>query len=57
MIFKRKDTEKIIVDGRLTKDYLFSSPTAAADIVLGSYVSGLDYWKSKDGRSLKELEK
>lgn len=49
--------EKIIVDGRLTKDYLFSSPTAAADIVLGSYVSGLDYWKSKDGRSLKELEK
>lgn len=28
-----------------------------ADIVLGSYVSGLDYWKTKDGVSIKELDK
>jgi predicted GIY-YIG superfamily endonuclease len=48
--------EKIIVDGELMQDYLFNSPTAAADVVLGSYVSGLEYWRNKEGKSLKDLE-
>lgn len=58
--FKLKEKliqEKVIVDGIMMKDALFNSPTAAADIVLGSYVSGLDYWKTKDGISIKELDK
>ena len=42
----------------LTKmeDLLFSSSSAAADFVLGYNVSGPRTWKTKDGRSLKDLE-
>lgn len=36
------------------KDYTFGSPTAAADIVLQSYVSGMEYWIDANGKKLKE---
>ena len=39
-----------------TEDILFSSSSAAADFILGYSVSGPKTWKTKDGRSLKELE-
>lgn len=39
-----------------TEDILFSSSSAAADFVLGYSVSGPRTWKTKDGRSLKEIE-
>lgn len=39
-----------------TEDMLFSSPSAAADFVLGYNVSGPKNWKNKDGKSLKEIE-
>ena len=39
-----------------TEDILFSSSSAAADFVLGYSVSGPKTWKTKDGRSLKEIE-
>lgn len=39
-----------------TEDILFSSSSAAADFVLGYSVSGPRTWKTKDGKSLKELE-
>ena len=39
-----------------TEDILFSSSSAAADFVLGYSVSGPRTWKSKDGRTLKEIE-
>lgn len=39
-----------------TEDILFSSSTAAADFVLGYSVSGPGTWKTKDGRTLKEIE-
>ncbi|MBV5334912.1 MAG: DUF4357 domain-containing protein, partial [Sulfuricurvum sp.] len=52
--------EKIITenDGKLIiqTDYLFSSPSAAAAIVMGRSANGLTEWKSKSGKSLKELE-
>ena len=38
------------------EDISFSSPSAAADFVLGYSVSGPKTWKDKEGRSLKELE-
>jgi excinuclease UvrABC nuclease subunit len=41
---------------KLTKDYLFSSPSAAAAIVMGRSANGLNEWKSKDGRVLKSIE-
>lgn len=38
------------------EDYLFSSPSAAASIVLGRNANGLTEWKLKNGTSLKEFE-
>jgi hypothetical protein len=45
-------------DGRLflKEDYVFSSPSAAACLVLGRNANGLTEWKQKDGTSLKEFE-
>lgn len=47
-------TDEIIVDFVLEKDYTFGSPTAAADVVLQSYVSGTEYWIDANGKKLKE---
>ncbi len=41
---------------KTTEDILFSSSSAAADFILGYSVSGPQTWKSKDGRTLKEIE-
>ncbi len=38
------------------EDYLFSSPSTAAAIVLGRNANGLTEWKLKSGISLKEFE-
>lgn len=37
-------------------DYIFSSPSTAASIVLGRNANGLTEWKLKDGRTLKDYE-
>ncbi len=39
-----------------SEDYLFSSPSAAAVIVLGRSANGLTEWKLKSGKTLKEFE-
>lgn len=39
----------------LTKDVEFSSPSGAAVFVLGGSQDGRDAWKSKDGKSIKEI--
>jgi hypothetical protein len=48
-------TEK---DGFLTftKDVEFSSPSAAAAVIHGGSANGLIAWKTKDGKSLKQLD-
>ncbi len=38
------------------KDYLFSSPSAAAAVVMGRSANGLTEWKLNDGRILKAVE-
>ena len=53
--------EKYLADGHVkdfetTEDILFSSSSAAADFVTGYSVSGPQTWKTKDGKTLKELE-
>lgn len=46
-----------IVDGRLVEDHLFTSPSSAAEFVLGMNTkNGRTDWKTKDGLTLKELE-
>ena len=49
----------LVVEGdflKFTRDSEFSSPSAAATVVHGGSANGLLAWKSKDGKTLKELE-
>lgn len=39
-----------------TQDYVFSSPSAASDIVLGGSTNGRTSWKDAKGRTLKEIQ-
>jgi len=47
-----------LVDGNyvFTEDYIFSSPTTAAVIVMGRNANGLVEWKLADGKTLKVYE-
>ena len=52
---KRKDLidSGAIEDWQFVKDYLFSSPSIAASVVMGRTANGLTEWKRKDGSTLK----
>lgn len=50
-IVKKKGDDFIFI-----KDYLFSSPSAAAGVVMGRNANGLTEWRMKDGTSLKTHE-
>jgi hypothetical protein len=41
---------------QLTQDYEFSSPSAAAAVLIGATVNGRDWWKTSDGTTLKQLQ-
>ncbi|MGS2664729.1 GIY-YIG nuclease family protein [Corynebacterium glucuronolyticum] len=41
----------------LTRDTLFSSPSAASDFLIGASTSGQQKWKNSDGVSLRDLER
>ncbi|WP_240404291.1 GIY-YIG nuclease family protein [Lactobacillus iners] len=45
-----------ISDGKITKNYLFNSPSYAAMFVLGMSRNGKTDWKTKGGTTLKALE-
>jgi len=49
------DSDKV-QNWKTTEDILFSSSSAAADFILGYSVSGPQMWKTKDGRTLKDIE-
>ena len=54
-----KKRKKLIDSGAITnfeftKDYLFSSPSTAAAIVMGRSANGLIEWKKTDGSSIKD---
>lgn len=38
-----------------TKDYVFNSPSAASDIILGNSTSGWKKWKTTDGKTLEDV--
>ena len=52
--------ENILVDKgeyfEFADDYIFSSPSTAAVMVMGRNANGLTEWKNKDGKTLKEFE-
>lgn len=39
------------------KDYIFNSPSAASDTILGNSTSGWKKWKAKNNKSLEEIYK
>lgn len=48
--------KQIIINSEFVDDYIFSSPSYAAAIVMGRSANGLTEWKTSDGRILKNLE-
>jgi hypothetical protein len=57
--------KQLVADGTLvekdgffvfTRDSEFSSPSAAAAVIYGGSANGLIAWKTKDGKSLKQLD-
>lgn len=52
--------EGVLVDKgeyfEFSDDYIFSSPSTAAVMVMGRNANGLIEWKNKDGKTLKEFE-
>ena len=59
MVSKRQALiDKGIIDEALVfqQDYLFSSPSLSAGIVVGYSINGRIAWKNKKGVTLKELE-
>jgi hypothetical protein len=48
---------KLIEDSyQFTEDYIFSSPSTAAVIVMGRNANGLTEWKLSNGKTLKDFE-
>jgi hypothetical protein len=41
---------------RFTQDYVFTSPSTAATIILGRSTNGRTKWRDAQGRTLKELQ-
>ena len=56
VIKKRKDLADagIVKDSKFTKDYLFSSPSMAAAVIMGRSANGLIEWKKEDGTTMKD---
>lgn len=57
---KKRDqiiNEKIVIDFEFTQDYLFSSPSTAAAVVMGRSANGLKEWKLNNGSNLRENER
>lgn len=62
----KNNREKLIMEGVIKKieshyefvnDYLFSSPSMAGTIIAGGHVNGWRIWKTKDGKTLDEVER
>lgn len=53
---RKKYATAIQADGSLSKDLLFSSPSAAAGFVGGTSLSGNTCWKTAEGKRLKDLD-
>jgi len=58
LVEKLLDTKYIEKKGEVylfTKDYIFNSPTASAEVVLGYLASGWEKWKTEKGQTLKDF--
>ncbi|WML49153.1 GIY-YIG nuclease family protein [Neobacillus sp. PS3-34] len=55
-IKESRQKAQIDENGILQEDVLFRSPSYAAAFVVGGHANGLTEWKTKDGKTLKEIE-
>ena len=54
---KRKEIERLLDEKRVLKeDILYRRPSPAAQVVSGSTVSGREFWKDKNGKTMNELD-
>ena len=53
---KKFDNEIISSDFIFLSDYVFSSPSLAASVVMGRSANGRTEWKTIDNRSIKDIE-
>lgn len=53
LLIKRGIIDK---DFKLTKDYIFTSPSLAASIVMGRNANGRTEWKNEEHKSIKDIE-
>ncbi len=55
---RKKLISSMVIDEnyRFIKDYVFTSPSLAAAIVMGRNANGRTEWKTKDHRTLKQME-
>ena len=53
---REKNAQFIQPNRTISKDLLFSSPSAAAAFVAGGSANGLIEWKTEDGKTLRDLE-
>ena len=54
-----RDQGLLVADGgnlKLTQDYIFNSPTLAAQVLLANTSNGRDFWKDRSGKTLKEIQ-
>lgn len=56
LVNREKHAADIGPDQQLSRDILFTTPSAAAEFVMGASASGNDYWKNSDGVRLGALE-
>ena len=42
---------------RFTEDYLFDTPSGAAQVILGRNANGWMVWETGDGKTLHEVER
>ena len=54
---RRRNAAKISADYILLEDEIFSSPSGAAEFVIGNTCNGWRWWKNKDGVELKDFVK
>lgn len=55
-IKEHRKKAKIDENGILQENILFNSPSYAAAFVIGGHANGLTEWKTKEGKTLKEIE-
>lgn len=56
LIKEMRKNAQVTENYRLLEDILFSSPSYAAMFVIGKSANGLTSWKTKDGKTIKDLE-